>query len=71
MYLRVHFRCQRSTFCILFSFEGFPIQYLVKVLLADPGSQGKKNLFTKSCFSYASLTLWRIYGEWAYECSSP
>ena len=20
---------------------------------------------------YASLTLWRIYGEWAYECSSP
>ena len=21
--------------------------------------------------SNASLTLWRIYGEWAYECSSP
>ena len=20
---------------------------------------------------YAGLTLWRIYGEWAYECSSP
>ena len=22
-------------------------------------------------FSYASLTLWRIYGEWTYECNSP
>ena len=20
---------------------------------------------------YAGLTLWRIYGEWAYECNSP
>ena len=24
------------------------------------------------CFEcYAGLTLWRIYGEWAYECNSP
>ena len=22
-------------------------------------------------FCNAGLTLWRIYGEWAYECSSP
>ena len=25
----------------------------------------------RAAFRYASLTLRRIYGEWAYECSSP
>ena len=26
--------------------------------------------YVESNLCYASLTLWRIYGEWAYECSS-
>ena len=37
-----------------------------KLITPKQGSNGE---LINNC--NAALTLWRIYGEWAYECSSP
>ena len=41
-------------------------EFLTKLTIGTGGTRSRANAGVRN----AGLTLWRIYGEWAYECNS-